>query len=463
MNEKLHFIQHKHAKQLKKYSALNMFSCQQPLNPASHWVTLLSLPWTQTLLFTLTQSHRHKYSLQHHMQIDLLLKKGKDWILFTWRLTERCGSSWLVSVKMTDSAWMPETGCPTLNVSLYFKKTKHQNICTVTLCWKPTDSHSARCILLLTWPRWAQREIFTSSLDFQPSLTACHVFPAKRWNMRLADISKICHKSLHVRHTFCVCQSLVNSSLVPALNSLTYVLCIICSASFTSADDHDLHSDWCCGRVSIHASGLWRKEQTTDIWYHLFWKVTVQAFCACVYMCVYASMCLERACSFLWTYPNRSVPLDRQYVLILCVCVTITQWPLLQRNLNSFSTCCLNEFHLPLKGHADPFNANSLLADVSGNRFSPCAYIFWLLWLVLIVVTESHMICVRPHDSFVKGHCRFLARWIKCNKAQRIISEDSNRALTWWPSVSTVHLYAISLVPKTHPAELKDNTVMQKS
>lgn len=30
MNEKLHLNQHRHAKQLKKYSALNMFSGQQP-------------------------------------------------------------------------------------------------------------------------------------------------------------------------------------------------------------------------------------------------------------------------------------------------------------------------------------------------------------------------------------------------------------------------------------------------
>lgn len=289
-------------------------------------------------------------------------KKRQDWILFTWHLTERYGASWLISVKITDSAWMPETGCPKSNVSLYFKKTKHQNICTVTLCSKPADIHSARCILLLTWPRWAQREIFTSSLDFQPTLTAYHVFPAKRWNMRLVDISKICHKSLHVLSYF-VCQDLVNSSFVPALNSLTYVLCIcIRLFSILYMRRRPWPAQWLMLWPCFYSCerSVKKRANRTDIWYHPFWKVTVQAFCACVYM---------QACA--WKGPAAFFG-HSQIGVCVCVC-TITQWPLLQRNLNSSSPCCLNEFHLPLKGHADPFNANSLLADVSGNRFSPCA------------------------------------------------------------------------------------------
>lgn len=176
MNEKLHLIQHRHAKQLKKYSALNMFSCQQP--PTSE----PSEPLSDTTLITMNTNTALYFDSVPQTQILTTApnadwftaekKKRQGWILFTWHLTERYGASWLISVKITDSAWMPETGCPKSNVSLYFKKTKHQNICTVTLCSKPADIHSARCILLLTWPRWAQREIFTSSLDFQPTLTA---------------------------------------------------------------------------------------------------------------------------------------------------------------------------------------------------------------------------------------------------------------------------------------------------
>lgn len=230
-------------------------------------------------------------------------KKRQDWILFTWHLTERYGASWLISVKITDSAWMPETGCPKSNVSLYFKKTKHQNICTVTLCSKPADIHSARCILLLTWPRWAQREIFTSSLDFQPTLTAYHVFPAIRWNMRLADISKICHKSLHVLSYF-VCQDLVNSSFVPALNSLTYVLCI-CIRLFSIL--YIRRRPWPAVTDAVGMFLFMRavcEEKSKQNWYMISSFLESHSS-GLLCMCVYASMCLERACSFLWTYPNR--------------------------------------------------------------------------------------------------------------------------------------------------------------
>lgn len=99
MNEKLHLIQHRHAKQLKKYSALNMFSCQQP--PTSE----PSEPLSDTTLITMNTNTALYFDSVPQTQI-LTTAPNADWFTAEKR-KGRIGSylrdTWLKDTGLADS------------------------------------------------------------------------------------------------------------------------------------------------------------------------------------------------------------------------------------------------------------------------------------------------------------------------------------------------------------------------
>lgn len=99
MNEKLHLIQHRHAKQLKKYSALNMFSCQQP--PTSE----PSEPLRDTTLITMNTNTALYFDSVPQTQI-LTTAPNADWFTAEKR-KGRIGSylrdTWLKDTGLADS------------------------------------------------------------------------------------------------------------------------------------------------------------------------------------------------------------------------------------------------------------------------------------------------------------------------------------------------------------------------